>query len=58
MLVHMELDNENKINGMCMECRQEMEKDKCNNCGKVLTEYNINESFDAEKFEKLKNSYE
>lgn len=56
MLVHMEIDNEERIKGMCHKCKLELEKDKCNTCGaNIEQEYESNPAFDDKKFEELKN---
>ncbi len=45
-----------KIEGMCSECKEEIKKRTCTRCGKVIEgegKFETNENFDEEKFKAL-----
>lgn len=52
---NMALDNDEKLEGMCQSCRDEVTSDKrtCSHCGKTIEEEFVNPNFDKERFEKL-----
>lgn len=57
LFVNQIIDNEEHLEKMCPECRDEVASDKkCIRCGKVLTSSHdsfINPNFDSSRFEKL-----
>lgn len=58
LFVNQIIDNEEQLEKMCPECRNEVtsETKKCIRCGKVLAKQGfINPNFDASRFEKLSN---
>lgn len=45
-----------KIEGMCNECKEEIKKNTCTRCGKVIEgeeKLETNKNFDAKKFKSL-----
>lgn len=57
LLVNQIIDNEEQLEKMCPDCRNEVisETHKCIRCGKVLTNDNefINPNFDKSRFDRL-----
>lgn len=54
MMTHMAVDDEQQFEKLCQKCKNDSTKDKCHGCGKVRDD-GVNDNFDEEKFEKLKN---
>lgn len=64
LFANQSLDNDEKLESMCDDCRNEVtSKVRCTRCGKVISNSNddaqeetfVNESFDMEKYEAMKN---
>lgn len=64
LFANQSLDNDEKLESMCDDCRNEVtSKVRCTRCGKVISNNNddtqeetfVNESFDMEKYEAMKN---
>lgn len=55
-MIHMAIDNDIQLEGMCPKCHTETEQKRCNVCGDRMFDNNeINPSFDEELFNQLKN---
>lgn len=58
LFVNQAIDNDEFLDKMCPECRNEVtSKKKCVKCGKVLADEDkfINPNFDASRFDRLSN---
>ena len=51
-VLHMTLDEEERLEQLCPECRAQAEKSTCLCCGAPLAE--VNSSFDEDRFEELR----
>lgn len=51
-VLHMTLDEEERLEQLCPECRAQAEKSTCLCCGAPLAE--VNPSFDEDRFEELR----
>lgn len=50
------IDQDEKIEGMCSKCKEDIEKDTCARCGEVIEnqkEFVKNSSFDESKFKAM-----
>lgn len=50
------IDTDEKIDGMCGECKDEIKKKVCTRCGDVMNEedvFDINKNFDESRFKTL-----
>lgn len=57
-MVHMALDDEEKLEKTCSKCKSHMHDDRCIHCGtQLINEDNANPNFSNELFEKLKQTY-
>lgn len=54
ILIHQSIDNDEQIEKMCKDCKDELSIEKCNTCGKK--QQDINPNFDEEFFKRLKKS--
>lgn len=64
LFANQSLDNDEKLESMCDSCRDEVtSKTRCTRCGKIISSNNdndieesfINDGFDLEKYEAMKN---
>ena len=53
-MVHMAVDNDERIEKSCNKCKNDMEDVKCVSCGSKMETLEENPQFDEELFEKLK----
>lgn len=56
MIAQTSIDDDEKIEGMCLKCKEESNKKRCTTCGKDVTHeiLNHNPNFDENYFNKLK----
>lgn len=49
------LDSEDRLSGMCPECRSRATEKRCTMCGALMADIaaDVNESFDAERYERM-----
>ncbi|QEK12715.1 hypothetical protein FQB35_10435 [Crassaminicella thermophila] len=53
---NLSIDQDEKIESMCSECKEEIKKKTCSRCGKTIEEekeFEVNKNFDEEKFKTL-----
>ena len=48
------LDDEEALNALCPSCREEARSGRCPVCGGITSDQGENESFDRERFERLR----
>lgn len=55
-MVHMSVDNDEKLEKTCGKCKKRMEEHRCQSCGEGIFDEleTLNPNFDEEMFNKLK----
>jgi rRNA maturation endonuclease Nob1 len=58
IMVHMAVDDEEKMEKTCKKCKTHMDDNRCIHCGtQLVNEETLNPNFNEEMFEKLKKTY-
>lgn len=54
-MVHMSVDNDERMEKTCSKCKNSLENEKCISCGdRLVKKEDINPNFDESLFKKLK----
>lgn len=54
LMIHMAIDNDEKLEKTCNKCQSSLEQERCIACGDKMAIMDFNPLFDEEMFEKLK----